>query len=154
VVPPSPDRRRPAAHEPSPAEEAGQPLAGITVLAVDDEPDGLGLVAAILGRAGATVLTASSAARALELVESARPDVLLSDVEMPEESGYALIKKVRSLPPERGGRTPAAALTAYARLEDRTRALRAGFQMHIPKPLNPTELAAIVASLAGRLQEA
>ena len=111
-------------------------------------------MAAILGRAGATVLTASSAARALELVESARPDVILSDVEMPEESGYALIKKVRALPPERGGRTPAAALTAYARLEDRTRALRAGFQMHIPKPLNPTELAAIVASLAGRLQEA
>jgi PAS domain S-box-containing protein len=151
---PNPDRRRPVEHEPSSVEESGKPLAGITVLAVDDEPDALDLLEAVLGHGGATVLTASSAARALELVESARPDVLLSDVEMPEESGYALIKKVRALPPERGGRTPAAALTAYARLEDRTRALRAGFQMHIPKPLNPTELAAIVASLAGRLQEA
>jgi CheY-like chemotaxis protein len=85
-------------------------------------------------------------------VETMKPDVLLSDVEMPGESGYNLISKIRRLPPERGGRVPAAALTAYARLEDRTRALRAGFQMHVPKPLNPAELTTIVASLAGRLE--
>jgi PAS domain S-box-containing protein len=147
------DRRRPA-ERPAPPTLPGPSLAGITVLVVDDEADARELVAMVLGHAGAKVLTASSAAHALELVQSAHPDVLLSDLEMPQESGYALIKKVRALPPQQGGRIPAAALTAYARLEDRTRALRAGFQMHIPKPLNPAELAAIVASLAGRLQEA
>ena len=108
----------------------------------------------ILGHAGAEVLVATSAAEALQILEAAAPDVLLSDLEMPEQSGYALIRRVRQLPAEKGGRIPAAALTAYARLEDRTRALRAGFQMHISKPLNPMELATIVASLAGRLQEA
>jgi PAS domain S-box-containing protein len=129
-------------------------LSGIRVLVVDDEPDARDLVATVLEHQGAEVKTAESAAEALGLVERLRPDVLLSDIEMPGESGYALIHNVRKLPAERGGRVPAAALTAYARLEDRTRALRAGFQMHVPKPLNPTELATIVASLAGRLEQA
>ncbi|HYG08492.1 MAG TPA: hypothetical protein VD835_00830, partial [Pyrinomonadaceae bacterium] len=71
----------------------------------------------------------------------------------PGEDGYTLIRKVRNLPPERGGRIPAAALTAYARAEDRMRALRAGFQLHVPKPVEPAELAAVVASLAGRTVE-
>ena len=79
-----------------------------------------------------------------------RPDVLLSDVEMPNESGYDLLRQVRALPPEEGGRTPAAALTAYARGADRTRALRAGFQLHIPKPVEPSELIAAIVNLAAR----
>ena len=149
----APDRRR--APEPSPEPAPATPvLTGLKVLVVDDEPDARELVQTILGHAGAEVLVATSAAEALQILEAAAPDVLLSDLEMPEQSGYALIRRVRQLPAEKGGRIPAAALTAYARLEDRTRALRAGFQMHISKPLNPMELATIVASLAGRLQEA
>jgi CheY-like chemotaxis protein len=74
----------------------------------------------------------------------------VSDIEMPEENGYDLIRRLRGLPPERGGRIPAAALTAYARAEDRMRALRAGFQIHVSKPVQPAELVAIVASLVGR----
>jgi PAS domain S-box-containing protein len=128
-------------------------LEGIRVLVVDDEPDARDLVATILEHNGAEVVRSDSAEQALDLVEAVHPDVLLSDLEMPGESGYSLIGKIRRLPPERGGRIPAAALTAYARQEDRTRALRAGFQMHVPKPLNPTELATIVASLAGRLEQ-
>jgi CheY-like chemotaxis protein len=128
-------------------------LTGLKVLVVDDEPDARELVETILGQAGAEVLLATSASDALQILQGEAPDVLLSDLEMPEQSGYALIRRVRQLPAEKGGRIPAAALTAYARREDRTRALRAGFQMHISKPLNPMELATIVASLAGRLQE-
>ena len=96
------------------------------------------------------VTVVPSAAEALEAVRRERPDVLLSDVEMPGEDGYAFIAKVRALPPEEGGRTPAAALTAYARMEDRTKALRAGFQLHVPKPVDPAELVAVVANLATR----
>ena len=83
-------------------------------------------------------------------MEALRPDVLLSDIEMPGEDGYSLIAKVRALGAERGGNTPAAALTAYARAEDRTRALLAGFQLHVPKPVEPLELVAVVTNLAGR----
>lgn len=146
------DRRRRGETEGIPGPQAAT-LLGITVLVVDDEPDARELVSTILEHHGARVVTCESAAEAFERVKELHPDVLLSDVEMPAESGYALIAKIRRLPPEQGGRTPAAALTAYARLEDRTRALRAGFQMHVPKPLNPSELTAIVASLAGRLEE-
>jgi CheY-like chemotaxis protein len=146
------DRRRRAEEEVAPS--SSDTLAGVSVLVVDDEPDARELVATILQHHGARVTTAESAPEAFELLRHQRPDVLLSDLEMPGESGYTLIDRVRHLPPESGGRTPAAALTAYARLEDRTRALRAGFQMHVPKPLNPSELTTIVASLAGRLQPA
>ena len=83
----------------------------------------------------------------------ARHDVLLSDLGMPWEDGYVLIAKVRALPRERGGRIPAAALTAYVRAEDRVRVLGSGFQLHVPKPLEPNELVAVVANLAGRLPE-
>jgi PAS domain S-box-containing protein len=145
------ERRRREEADGVPA-SANATLEGIRVLVVDDEPDARDLVATILQHNGAEVVTSDSAAQALDLVEAVHPDVLLSDLEMPGESGYSLIGKIRRLPPERGGRIPAAALTAYARQEDRTRALRAGFQMHVPKPLNPTELATIVASLAGRLE--
>ncbi len=129
-------------------------LQGLKVLVVDDEPDARELLSTILEHDGADVVAADSAAQALSLLDRAHPDVLLSDLEMPGESGYVLIGKVRQRPPEHGGRIPAAAITAYARIEDRTRALRAGFQMHVPKPLNPTELVTVVASLAGRQGEA
>jgi CheY-like chemotaxis protein len=93
---------------------------------------------------------ASSAADALAALPDARPNILVSDVEMPGQDGYELIRKVRQLPAEAGGKVPAAALTAYARPEDRMRALMAGFQIHVPKPVQPAELVAVVASLAGR----
>jgi signal transduction histidine kinase/CheY-like chemotaxis protein len=127
-----------------------QELAGVRVLIVDDEADARELFAMTLSGCGAQVWSAASAAEALALLERERPDALLADIGMPEEDGYALITKVRALPTEGGGRTPAAALTAYARAEDRLRALRAGFQVHLSKPVQPAELIAVVANLAGR----
>ncbi len=87
---------------------------------------------------------------ALEALEKSKPEVLISDIGMPEEDGYALIRKVRALSAARGGKVPAIALTAYARTEDRVCALVAGFQVHLPKPIEPVELVAVVASLVGR----
>ena len=125
-------------------------LAGIFVLVVDDDPEALHLIATLLAERGARVRTVASAAEALSALEEERPDVLLSDIEMPGQDGYALMRTIRALPDERGGRIPAAALTAYARAEDRMQALLAGFHLHMPKPVQPAELAAVVASLAGR----
>ncbi|GMU20016.1 MAG: hypothetical protein AMXMBFR13_01170 [Phycisphaerae bacterium] len=125
-------------------------LAGIKVLAVDDESDARRLIQRILEDCGAQVLLAASAEEAMEIVKKERPDMILSDIGMPGEDGYQFIRKVRALAPEHGGRTPAAALTAFARAEDRTRALRAGYQTHVAKPVEPTELTAVVASLAIR----
>ena len=99
----------------------------------------------------ATVFLADGAAEALALVERERPDVLVSDIGMPGLDGYELLKRVRALGAERGGRVPAIALTAFARSEDRTRALRAGFLVHVSKPVEPSELIATVASVAGRV---
>ncbi|HYQ84562.1 MAG TPA: response regulator, partial [Rubrobacter sp.] len=121
----------------------------VKVLAVDDDPDSLALLRRVLEERGSRVLTASSAAEALDLLEAERPDVLLSDIGMPGMDGYELIRRVRSLAPEAGGRVPAAALTAFARPEDRTRAMLAGYQMHATKPIRPAELITLVASLAG-----
>ncbi|MCA1616000.1 MAG: response regulator [Acidobacteria bacterium] len=126
-------------------------LSGLRVLVVDDERDARELFAQTLAECGAQVLTADSAADALDALERERPDVLLADIGMPGADGYELIARVRSLPPERGGRTPAAALTAYTRTEDRMRALRAGFQLHLPKPVKAAELVTVIASLAGRV---
>ncbi|MEO8043517.1 MAG: ATP-binding protein [Spartobacteria bacterium] len=123
-------------------------LAGVRVVAVDDDADARKLLSIVLTRCQAEVTVFATAAEALEGVRTLRPDVLLSDIEMPNESGYDLLRQVRALPAEEGGRTPAVALTAYARGVDRTRALRAGFQMHIPKPVEPNELIAVVANLA------
>jgi PAS domain S-box-containing protein len=125
-------------------------LDGVRVLVVEDEADARHLLAAVLQKRGALVFMASSTAEALETLERERPDVLLSDIALQEQDGYELIRKVRSLSPERGGRIPAAALTGYGRLEDRMRALSAGFQLHAAKPVEPAELVAVVASLAGK----
>jgi PAS domain S-box-containing protein len=123
-------------------------LNDLRVLVVDDEPDARELVTAVLTGRGAEVVAVGSAGEALAEMERGRFDVLVSDIGMPEIDGYALINKVRQLPKERGGRIPAAALTAYAGVEDRMRALSAGYQMHIPKPVEPAELTTVVASLA------
>ena len=123
-------------------------LAGITVLAVDDEPDARTLLKRVLEDCGAAVFTAASAREGLALVRIHRPDMIISDIGMPDEDGYDFIRQVRAFTPDDGGRTPAAALTAFARAEDRTRVLRAGYQAHVAKPVEPAELAAVVASLA------
>lgn len=125
-------------------------LEGVRVLVVDDEVDTRELLQVILEGRKAQVRTVSSAAAALEALAEETFDVLISDIGMPEEDGYALIAKVRALDKERGGRIPAAALTAYAGEEDRIRTLRSGFQIHVPKPISPNELLAVVANLADR----
>jgi PAS domain S-box-containing protein len=125
-------------------------LDGLRILAVDDEADARELLAAVLERCGAEVKTCASASEALEALEQYKPDILVSDIGMPGEDGYALIEKVRAWEEGRGRQIPAVALTAYARAEDRLCALSAGFNMHVPKPVEPAELAMVIASLAGR----
>jgi PAS domain S-box-containing protein len=146
----SEERVHPAARETLPAFECPERLDGLRVLLVDDEPDTREMLKAGLGRCGAELTVAASAAEALTEIRKRPPDVLVSDIGMPEEDGYELIRKVRALPAEQGGNVPAIALTAYARTEDRLQALRAGYQMHVTKPVELTELAAVVASLARR----
>ena len=123
-------------------------LANLKVLVVDDEPDARDLVAEVATRCGCVVATAGSTGEALASVGAFHPDVILSDIGMPGEDGYDLVRRLRQLAPSAGGRTPAAALTAYARAEDRRQAMRAGFEMHLPKPVEPAELAAAIATLA------
>jgi PAS domain S-box-containing protein len=125
-------------------------LLGIRVLVVDDEPDSRDFATTILEQCQAQVQAVDCVAAALEMISQWQPDVLISDIGMPHEDGYSLIRKLRSLPPEQGGKIPAAALTAYARAEDRTRAIQEGYQLHLPKPIEPVELATVVASLMKR----
>ena len=125
-------------------------LEGLRLLVVDDEEDARTVVAEMLRQQGADVDVAASAEEALEHFERERPDVLVSDVAMPVTDGYAFIRRIRELPAGRGGHTPAIALTGYARAEDAERAFAAGFQKHIPKPVDPAQLASIVANLGGR----
>ena len=124
-------------------------LEGIKVLAVDDDADSRMLIAAILGKCGAVVETCASVAETLALFERFQPDVLVSDIGMPDQDGYDLIRRIRS---GNGSlrRLPAVALTAFARVEDRMKALSAGFNMHVPKPVEPAELITVVASLISR----
>jgi CheY-like chemotaxis protein len=133
-----------------PVERTDRPrLDGLHVLVVDDEADALTMVRELLEAAGARVTTAESADEAMSVLVRDAPDLLLSDIGMPSVDGFELIRQVRALPQEIGG-LPAAALTAYARPEDRTRALLSGFQMHLAKPIEPGELLAAVKALAGR----
>jgi PAS domain S-box-containing protein len=124
-------------------------LTGIQVLVVDDEIDARDLVKKLLETAGATVSTAGSASEAMELIRAGRPDVLVCDIGMQEEDGYSLIRRLRAIEKKEGGVLPAVALSAYARSEDRTKAIRSGFQIHLAKPVEPTELLAVISSLAG-----
>jgi CheY-like chemotaxis protein len=120
------------------------------LLIVDDDWDSRQLLRHVLTDRGAEVSSAESSAEALELIERDRPDVLVSDIGMPGGDGYDLIRRIRMLG-EDSGRVPAIALNALAGLEDRTRALLSGYQLHLSKPIDPTELAMTIASNAGRL---
>jgi PAS domain S-box-containing protein len=125
-------------------------LADIQVLVVDDEIDARDLVKKLLEMAGATVSTAGSASEAMEHILAGRPDVLVCDIGMQEEDGYSLIRRLRASEKKEEGVLPAIALSAYARSEDRTKAIRSGFQIHLAKPVEPAELLAVISSLAGR----
>ena len=125
-------------------------LTGIRVLTVDDEPDARELLKVLLSQYGAEVLTVACAAQVLANLESFQPDVLVSDIGMPEVDGYTLIQQIRALPPEQGGQIPAIALTAYARDDDHQRAITSGYQRHVTKPLEPEQLVQAVMVLAHR----
>ena len=142
----------PAACAPSSASPAAATrLDGLRVVVADPGADVREVVAGILGQAGAEVHTASTARETLEVAARERPDVLVVDLDMGDESGYALLEKIRALPGDAGGRTPAVALSDMGRTEDRVRSLIAGFQIHLSKPVHPDELLAVVASVADRL---
>ena len=146
----------PAAGKPDPLERAGAPVAGISlagvrILVVDDDPTAVELNREVLLQAGGEVRGSATGREALEVLGQWRPDVIVSDIEMPGMDGYSLIRQVRALDPEQGGKTPAVALSAYSRPEDRVRSLMAGFNLHVSKPVEPSELTTIVASLAGRV---
>ena len=125
-------------------------LNGLRILIVDDDDDAREMLGAVLEHCKAVVIPAASAAEALELFKTQRPDVLVSDIGMPGEDGHELIRKVRTLSKANGGQTPAVALTAYARQTDRTQAMMAGFDMHVPKPIEPSELSVVIANLIAR----
>ena len=129
-------------------------LSGVRVLAVDDEADALRLLRDVLEMTGAHVTTASSAREAIQKAEESRPDVILADIGMPDVDGYELIQQIRASSDPRVRDIPAAALTAFARSEDRTRALQTGFEMHLAKPVDPGELVASVATLVRRYRAA
>jgi CheY-like chemotaxis protein len=126
-------------------------LQGLRVLVVDDDRDTLDLFARVLAETGAELRTASSSQEAMAIFSQWRPGVLLSDIEMPGEDGYTLIRRVRALDPSQGGDVPAVAVTAYSRVEDRVRLLGAGYNMHVPKPVEPAELMVVLAALARRV---
>ena len=140
----------PLEHSGDGAVTAEQSLKGVKILVVDDDTDSRAVIKEMLLQFGAEVLTAASASDALQALELWSPDVLLSDIEMPNEDGYSLLQKIRSKDGKSGGLIPAAALTAYGRSEDRVRVLKAGYQSYLPKPVDPHELALVVASLAKR----
>jgi CheY-like chemotaxis protein len=139
-----------SAEEGKNATDSSSVLEGLRVLIVDDEADTLDLIVAVLSRCGAEVKAAADAATALTEFGRWKPDLIISDIGMPGEDGYSLIRKVRAQESGQHNRIPAIALTAYASVEDRLRSLSAGFQMHMAKPLEPSELIAVVANLAGR----
>ncbi|MDZ8223795.1 response regulator [Nostoc sp. ChiVER01] len=126
---------------------ASTPLTGLRVLVVDDEADTRNFLSFMFEEYGAFATAVASVDEALAVVEQAKPDILISDIGMSEQDGYTLIRKLRSLEPEKGGRIPAIALTAYTREEDRLEALSAGFQQHLSKPIDPTKLIAMVADV-------
>jgi CheY-like chemotaxis protein len=125
-------------HRPRDASTSGMRgvLEGLRVVVVDDDPDARDLLTTVLTQRSAQVFAAESASEAFQLLQRERPDVLISDIAMPEEDGYTLIRRVRALPEAEGGRTPAVAVTAYAGRADRNRALEAGFDAHYAKPID------------------
>jgi CheY-like chemotaxis protein len=134
----------------APAPSAAPSLDGVDILVVDDDTDTRDLLSAILGTAGGRVRTADSAAAALRALETRTPAVVISDIEMPDTDGYELVRQIRQRPREAGGSVPVIALTAYSGLPARIRVLEAGFDMHIPKPVDPVELIAVLGRLVQR----
>ncbi|WP_193196349.1 response regulator [Nostoc sp. MG11] len=122
-------------------------LAGLNILVVDDDDDTRFYITTVLEADGATVMAVASAAAARQVLPELQPDVLISDIAMPGEDGYTLIRKVRAQKPDNGGQVLAIALTAYGDSEDRIRALEAGFHTHVSKPIDPEELVAIITGL-------
>jgi len=157
-LPVAPLRATPTIPAPAPVSSDEQPLPeecptsldGVRVLVVDDEPDTRDLLVAVIQRCGAEVSAASSAAEAMEMLRRSPPDVLISDVGMPGEDGLTFMRRVRALPPAEGGRVPAIALTAFASSGDRTRALLAGFNQFVSKPIENQELVIVIATVIGR----
>ena len=151
----------PALSPPAASENAGVPgpeqvkpisLRDLRILVVDDDADGLELAALVLINAGAEVRASPSPAAAMAVLEDWPADVLVTDLEMPDEDGVSLLRRARRMMTLRGRRLPALALTAYGRSEDRVRALAAGFNLHLGKPVNPAEMVLAVASLGGRTE--
>jgi CheY-like chemotaxis protein/AraC-like DNA-binding protein len=130
--------------------ETRRTLEGLLVLVVEDDQDTREVIGTILERAGASVTTIASSRKALAALERMRPHILIIDIGLPDEDGYALIRKARALLDERGEKIPAVALTAHSSLEDREQALSAGFEIHMPKPPGPRQLIDVVAKLTGR----
>ncbi len=148
-ISPTPD---PAPHDRPVSFECPPEIRGLRVLVVDDEPDTRALVCFLLEQGEAKVTSVGTAAEVLSALLEAQFDLLISDVGMPDVDGYELIRRVRKLPASQNGRIPAIALTAYARAEDRTQALRAGFSMHLAKPIEPGELLVVVATVSNSYQ--
>ena len=132
--------------------DCSQTLGDVRILVVDDEADARVLLATIIEWCGAKVMAVASATEALEALDSFKPDILVSDIGMPGEDGRSLIQRVRALSPKPEGKIPAVAITAYAREEDHTRSLLAGYQVHLAKPINPAELIAVLGGLAGPIE--
>ncbi|HEV8426612.1 MAG TPA: ATP-binding protein [Pyrinomonadaceae bacterium] len=143
-------RVHPGAIDLLPADDSTDRLDGLTILVVDDEADTRDLLRQGLEYCGATVKVAGSAGEAIASLKVSVPDILISDIGMPETDGYDFIRQVRNLPQQRGAKLPAIALTAYTRVEDRLHALRAGYDMHVPKPVELTELVAVAISVIRR----
>jgi len=133
--------------EGEPSHDESHDLEGVRILLVDDEQDAREVVSEILRRFNAEVSVAASVAEAMDQMGSYRPDVIISDIAMPDADGYDFLRRVRALPPEQGGLTPAIALTAYARPVDRILTLESGFQSHLAKPIEPRTLVHQIVSL-------
>jgi CheY-like chemotaxis protein len=146
------EERRTAAAAASPMPRLPR-LDGLRILVVDDSPDGRTLTSLVLTQAGASVKAVASVREALQMIDAERPDVLVSDIGLPDEDGYTLIRQIRLHEAEQGGFLPAVALTGFARAEDRARILAAGFQAHLPKPVEPVELTATIAAMTHHLRE-
>ena len=147
------ERDHPKSSNPAGSDLGWLSLTGVRILVIDDEPDTRVLLKRVLGQCDADVLTAATGQEGLELVRSQNPDVIVSDIGMPGMDGYEFIRNVRRLQPSEACKIPAIALTAFARSEDRTRAMLAGYQVHLAKPIEPRELTASVANLVRRNRE-
>jgi CheY-like chemotaxis protein len=152
LFPPPPHPASEPASAPGTDQQKPVSLRDLRILVVDDDAEGLELAALILINAGAEVRTSPSAADAIAVLEGWSPDVLVTDLAMPGEDGFSLLRRARRVTTQRGRRLPALALTAYGRSEDRIRVLAAGFSLHLAKPVNPAELVLCVASLGGRTE--